>query len=436
MLGYEDYYDWKVAIAEGQRKRQIFARLEHFLAATAATTRRELDRFAAEHGAEALHPWNFQFLRAGSLSRLLDPHFPIGDAVSRWVRSFGAMNIRFRGATLTLDLIDRAGKYENGFMHGPGIAHVDLAGTWHPARINFTANAVPGAVGAGLTATTTLFHEGGHAAHFANITAGSPCFAHEFPPTSVAYAETQSMFLDSLLGDADWRARYALNAAGDGVPWELVERQIREEQPFKGWDTRRLITVPMGERFLYELPDDALNTERIIDGLRAIERDVQGLSASARPILAVPHLISAESSAYYHAYVLAEMAVQQTRAFFLERDGFLTDNPRIGPDLAEAYWAPGNRVTHDATLVALTGKPLGADAIIADANRSVDEAVAEARRDWERARNEPLPPMPESLDARIRLVHGPEIIADSAGMSLQQVCDAFASWCARHTLEA
>ena len=52
-------------------------------------------------------------------------------------------------------------------------------------------------------------HEAGHAAHFANIAQGSPLFSQERAPTSVAYAETQSMFLDSLVGDAAWRGRYA-----------------------------------------------------------------------------------------------------------------------------------------------------------------------------------------------------------------------------------
>lgn len=41
--------------------------------------------------------------------------------------------------------------------------------------------------------------EAGHAAHFANIVQPSPLFAQERAPTSVAYAENQSMFLDSLV---------------------------------------------------------------------------------------------------------------------------------------------------------------------------------------------------------------------------------------------
>ena len=44
-------------------------------------------------------------------------------------------------------------------------------------------------------------HEAGHAAHFANIKMPSPLFSQERAPTSVAYAELQSMFLDALVGD-------------------------------------------------------------------------------------------------------------------------------------------------------------------------------------------------------------------------------------------
>ena len=54
-------------------------------------------------------------------------------------------------------------------------------------------------------------HAGGHAAHFANIDQGSPMFSQERAPTSVAYAENQSMFLDSFIDDAAWKARYALS---------------------------------------------------------------------------------------------------------------------------------------------------------------------------------------------------------------------------------
>jgi hypothetical protein len=280
-LGYEDYYDWKTHIAEGQSKSAIFARLEHFLEATQASTSAALRAFASEHGEGALLAHNFAFLRGGATAEAMEPWLQFGPAFGRWGRSFAALGIRFRGATLTLDLVDRPGKYENGFMHGPGPTWFK-DGAWQPARINFTANAVPGAVESGLRATVTLFHEGGHAAHFANITAGSPCWSNEYAPTSVAYAETQSMFLDSLVSDADWRARYARNEHGEPMPFELIAKEIAESQAFRGWDTRRLITVPIGERMLYEFPGDELKPERVISELRRIERETPG-SLGVRP---------------------------------------------------------------------------------------------------------------------------------------------------------
>lgn len=54
--------------------------------------------------------------------------------------------------------------------------------------------------------------------------------------------------------------------------------------------------------------------------------------------MSVPHILADESSAYYHGYVLAELSVHQTRAYFLRKYGFITDNPEVGRELAEVYW--------------------------------------------------------------------------------------------------
>ncbi len=427
MLGHEDYYAWRVAVVERMAKRDLFDTLGDLAARTAQRSREELARFAAKHGDGALDPWNFLFLRAGKIAAELDPYFAFAPALRRWGRSFMALGVRFRGATLTLDLVDRVGKYENGFMHGPEVAFFDK-GRWRPARINFTANAVPGAVGSGLRATETLFHEGGHAAHFSNILSDAPCFAQEFAPTSVAYAETQSMFMDSMLEDADWRARYLADKTGKAIPMELIEAAVRESQPMRAWDVRAMLTVPMAERALYELPEAELTPERVKETFRAIERDLQGLSAGVRPVLAVPHLLSGEASAYYHGYIMAEMAVYQTRAFFTKRDGHLMDNPRVGPDLAERYWRPGNAATFNDTLRALTGKALGADAIVDACNLGVDQAVEAARAQVAR-----LPSIPEQrgavdLDMTLRVIHGREQVASTEGATFEAACDAFERW--------
>jgi Zn-dependent oligopeptidase len=430
MLGHEDYYAWRVAVVERMTKRSLFERLDALAARTTDKSAAELDAFEKRQGEGARAPWNFGYLRSGELTRELDPYFGFAAALERWGRSFHALGVRYRGATLTLDLVDRPGKYENGFMHGPGPAFFD-DGTWRPARVNFTANAVVGQPGSGLRATETLFHEGGHAAHFSNILSDAPCFSQEFAPTSVAYAETQSMFMDSMLSDADWRVRYARDAAGRPMPLELIETALREQQPFRAWDVRAMLTIPFAERALYELPDEELRPDRVLEMFRGIERELQGLTSGVRPVLAVPHLLAGESSAYYHGYLLAEMAVHQTRRFFLERDAALTDNARIGPDLARHYWAPGNAASFEDTLLSLTGRTLAPDALVDVCNLGTDEAIAAARAAAKRISSTREPRERVELDAVIRVVHGRETVATTEGGTFEQAAADFADFIGR-----
>lgn len=426
MLGAEDYYDWKTRRVEGLSKREVFAWLDDLELRTRDAGRRAIEQARARHGT-ALTPWNLNWLVSGDVTRELDPYFPFRAALERWGRSFAAMGVRYQGAELVLDLVDRRGKYENGFMHGPVVA-------WRrgreriPARIHFTANAIPGMVGSGQRAMQTLFHEGGHAAHFANIDMPSPCFGQEFAPTSVAFSETQSMFFDSLLDDADWQARYALDADGRSAPLELVERAIDAHQPFAAWNVRSMLAVCYGERALYELPDEQLTAENALHTLREVERKFLFLDEGApRPILAVPHLLAGDSSAYYHGYVLAEMAVHQTREFFLARDGHLVDNPRIGPELAQAWWQPGNSVRFAEFIRRLTGAELSGAHLAQHVSRSTAEAKADARASV--ARLERVAPFsgPIALDARLRVVHGRTTVAEFDG-DFASFSAAFAQW--------
>ncbi len=414
MLGGEDWYDAVVRRNERLTKAQVFAWLDELEAATRDAGRRAVQELAARHG-RAVAPWNVRFWSTGDVTREQDQHFPFGPALLRWGRSMAALGVRYAGATLVLDLVDRPGKYENGFMHGPVPAWRD-GGRWRPARIQFTANAVPGLVGAGRRATDTLFHEGGHAAHYANIDMPAPCFSQEFAPSSVAFSETQSMFMDSLVGDADWQARHARTRDGAPLPEELILRGIRARQPMAAWELRQRLSVCYGERALYEIPDAELSPRRILDTLREVERRLLFLDeGSPRPVLAVPHLLAGESSAYYHGYVLAEMAVEQTRAFFLARDGHLVDNPRIGPELRAAYWQPGNSRGFAELVAALTGAPPAVGHLARAVKRSADEAAHEARVRLARLARVPERSGLVDLDATLRVQHGTQVVADTGG---------------------
>jgi Zn-dependent oligopeptidase len=291
-----------------------------------------------------------------------------------------------------------------------------------------TPTATPGRAGPGRRATDTLFHEGGHAAHFANIVMPAPCFAQEFAPMSVGHAETQSMLLESLLEDPVWQQRHARTSAGAAMSEDLILRGIAVRQPMAAWSLRSMLSVCFAERALYEIPDEQLSASRVLEELRAVERRLVFLEqGSPRPVLSVPHLASNESSAYYHGYVLADMALEQTAQFFRRRDGSLVDNPRVGPDLAEHYWRSGNQLPFRALVEGLTGEDLGAGALATRGSRDPEQAQAEARavlRDTAPAAPTTWP----ELEAHIRVVHGREVISEAGDGELERLCGEFESW--------
>ncbi|PPA29127.1 peptidase M3 [Aeromonas jandaei] len=428
-MGYRDYFAYKVRKNEQMSPDQLFAILDDFIARTDARLQQSLVELKAAKGEVALLSHNLRYFVSGDVTRQLDPYVPFSRALRDWVESFRRLGIQYRGATLTLDLLTREGKYENGFCHGP-VPSFFQQGEWIPAVVNFTSLADPAQVGSGWSGLNTLFHEGGHAAHFANVTGNAPCFSQEFPPTSMAYAETQSMFCDSLLDDADWLKRYARNAAGGAIPDALIKEMIEARQPFRAFNERQIALVAYFERDLYAMDEAERTPEAVLALARKWERKILGVE-SPRPLLAIPHLLNQESACAYHGYLLALMAVEQTRAFFLKRDGYLTDNPRIGPDLAAHYWGPGNGMTHDETLRSLTGEGFSAVPLAEACNLSAAEAWQQAQACMAAAQQRPAAGEGSPLDAHIRVVHGAELIADNRESEARMLSD-FEAWIAQH----
>eukprot|EP00656_Telonema_subtile_P034482 TRINITY_DN38556_c0_g1_i1.p2 TRINITY_DN38556_c0_g1~~TRINITY_DN38556_c0_g1_i1.p2 ORF type:complete len:336 (-),score=110.53 TRINITY_DN38556_c0_g1_i1:124-1131(-) len=316
----------------------------------------------------------------------------------------------------------------NGFCNWPHCAWVKPGGQRQASSANFTSLADPGSVGSGLTALTTLMHEAGHAAHFANIEQPSPLCSQERAPTSVAYAENQSMFLDSLVGDAAWRARYARDREERPVPWEVLQADIQATHPYQVFGLRGMLAVPYFERALYETPEEQLTSESILALAASTELSIQG-GAASRPLLSVPHILSDEASCYYHGYVLAEMSVHQTRAHFLSKYGNIVDNPAVGADLREQYWKPGNSQPFLTLVNNLTGAPLSHDAWVASITVSTEAQLQAEKLEYDAA----LKAVVEfketdeiDLDQHMSIVDGDVRIADTeqAG-SFLQACKVF-----------
>ncbi|KAJ3193930.1 hypothetical protein HDU67_004949 [Dinochytrium kinnereticum] len=277
-------------------------------------------------------------------------------------------------------------------------------------------------------------HEGGHAAHFANVKQASPLFSQERAPTSIPYAENQSMFLDSIVKDGAWLGRYALSVDGNVIPWELVERDITSTHPYEVFALRAMIAVPFFERRLYDLDESELTPERMLAIADEIEKDIQG-GLSGRPLMSVPHMLADESAAYYHGYVLADMSVHQTRKHFLQKYGSIVDNEKVGADLREIYWKSGNSRMFLDLVKEMTGKPLSGDAWVESLKEPLEERLKRDKADYEEAiRVGPKFKAGDNVDLNMRviLVHGDEVISDSQSLQggLAEACSIYRKWIA------
>lgn len=223
------------------------------------------------------------------------------------------------------------------------------------------------------------------------------------------------MFLDSLVGDAAWRARYARDIHDNPVPWSILEDDIRATHPYEVFGLRAMLAVPYFEKALYELPEDQLTASKILQLAEEVEVKIQG-GAASRPLLSVPHILADEASCYYHGYVLAEMSVHQTRAYFLDKYKALVDNPQVGADLRSQYWEPGNSSQFLDLVQNLTGKPLTHDAWVESMRVPVDEQVANEKKEYEAGINAGVKFDDKDqidLNQRMTIVDGDEVIADT-----------------------
>jgi hypothetical protein len=150
-LGFEDFYDYKVTKTEGFGKKKLFEMLDALRDGTSALN----ERARASLDDDDRKPWNISRATSGD-ETALDAYFPFGKALEAWGRSFAALGIRYRGSTMTLDLLERQNKYSNGFCHWPRTAYVRRDHSLRPSATNFTSLCDPLQTGSGRVALKTL----------------------------------------------------------------------------------------------------------------------------------------------------------------------------------------------------------------------------------------------------------------------------------------
>ncbi|HVT74825.1 MAG TPA: M3 family metallopeptidase [Candidatus Paceibacterota bacterium] len=407
-LGHDDFYAYKLRQDEDMTKRELFSIFDAVYEKTkyAFANIRELEKTMPG----LRKPWNMGYMLTGDFTKEEDPYFGFEEALMYWGKTFSGLGVDFADGKINLDLLDRKGKYSNGFCHWPEIVRYEGAKRI-PGISNFTCNAIPGQVGSGIDGLHTLFHEGGHAAHLLNSTERQVCLNTEYPPQSVSWAETQSMFMDSISSSIEWKMRYARTKEGKPYPFDLFERKLRKVYPLRPLGLMSIMFVAEYEKEIYEAK--TLTRDVVLETARKMYRKYFDRSEDYVLALNIPHIYSWESSAYYHGYALAELGVFQWREYFFKKYGYIVDNPRVGKEMIKV-WKFGSKYPSKTFIKMATGKTLSSDAFLRDSTKTLDRVLADARAKIARLASVPIKKGSIKLGAKISLVHGKKKIADSA----------------------
>ncbi len=421
LLGYADFYEYKLLRIDKMTKNELFTLFDTIADKTKGIF---AEIRALEKSKKGLRkPWNFAYFTAGDFTKEEDQYFQFDQSLERWGRSFAALGINFRNGKLQLDLLDRKGKYNNGFCHWPDLVHF-TQGRRQPGSANFTCLFVPGQVGAGTVAYNTLFHEGGHAAHMLNCDQRDVCLNHEYAPMTAAWAETHSMFIDTMFDSIEWKNRYAINASGERYSFELYTRKEEQLSLLKPKGILGIAAVSTFEREVYEL--SVPTAEKIQKIARQVYKKYNDFSVDSLWLLNVPHIYAWDSACAYHGYGLAEIALAQWREYFYTKYGYIVDNKNVGREMLKT-WKWGAQLDFQTCIKIATGKKLSSAALIKDITLSASAEVARAKKRLARMEEVPRYKKAVDLQATISMVHGKKVIATNE-QSFEQMAETYGAW--------
>jgi hypothetical protein len=406
-LGYSDFYAYKVFVEEGMTKKELFDIFGEIFETTKVAFPKVRALAKGKPGMDK--PWNFSYMTSADFTKEEDPYFQFETALPVWTQTFANLAVNFRGSSIRLDLLDRKGKYDNGFCHWPETIHFKN-GKRQTGHANFTCNLVPKAVGSGADGIHTLFHEGGHAAHYLNSDVQDVCMNNEYPPSSTAWAETQSMFMDTIFSSIEWETRYAKNAEGKAYPFELFERKLEKLHVFSPLAMMGIMSVMYFEKEIYE--SKKLSRQKVLDIAKKVRNKLSAFKWDGLGILNVPHIYSWESSCSYHGYGLAELALSQWRKYFYKKYGYIVDNPNVGKEMLKVWKLAATKTFPEFVRMA-TGKKLTAEAFVSSIMANKEEMVRKAKSRIARLAKVKRKDTYD-IGAKIELVHGKEKIADNS----------------------
>jgi Zn-dependent oligopeptidase len=421
VLGYSDFYDFKVQSEDKITKKELFSLFDSIYQKTKYyfSDIRKLEKSMIG----LRKPWNFSYMMSGDFTKEEDQYFQFDESLLRWGKSFAALGIDYKKGFLKLDLLDRKGKYNNGFCHWTDLVHF-AKGKRIAGKSNFTCNVVNGQVGSGIQGYNTLFHEGGHAAHLLNAEQKEVILNQEYFPMSTPWAETQSMFLDTMFSSIDWKTRYAKNKEGDSYPFELFERKVKKLNILQPSRMNSILFVSQFEREIYEVKK--LTPSKVLSIARKNYKKYFDASVNSLSALNIPHIYSWESSCSYHGYGLAELAVCQWRDYFYKKYGYIVDNPKVGLEMKKV-WKLGARKNFKEFVIMATNKKLSVSPFLKEVTLSEKEVIKIAKEEIKRMESVKEYNKPIYLNVTISMVHGKKEIENNK-KSFEEMALKYKKW--------
>jgi hypothetical protein len=243
----------------------------------------------------------------------------------------------------------------------------------------------------------------------------------EYPPMSTAWAETQSMFLDTLYTSPEWKMRYAKNLAGEVYPFSLYEARLKKTFLLEPLSMLRLSSVIEFERCIYsaEYLDVAL-VEKIA---KETSMKYNGFSEPSLYLLSIPHLYRWEPACAYHAYALATLALTQWREHLYGKYGYLVDNPVVGQEMTK-MWNYGSSKGFAELVEIATGHKLSPQSYLDQIIGGEEQELSTTRERLRAMESVPEFSSEVNLNAQIFTVDGTEMISSNEA-GFEVMCEGF-----------
>ncbi|MBI5511939.1 MAG: M2 family metallopeptidase [Deltaproteobacteria bacterium] len=354
-LGYRDFYALRIAESEQDEDKllALFDELDKLTRAPFLKAKEDLDQRLAKRlklKPADLMPWHYQnaFFQEPPdvFATGLDAVYNKQDTLALCKAFYAGIGLDVDPVVERSDLFEKPGKTPHAFE-----VSIDRTGDVR----------VLGNIVAGQEWQSTMVHELAHAMYDAYIAPDLPWLLRE--ASHPLATEGMAMMFDRLVENPLWAEAMGIvdAAARDKALPEARARAAFAPLQFSRW-TQVMLRF---ERAMYADPDQDLNKLwwDLVEEYQGLKRPKD---RNAPDYASKIHLVVAP--VYYHNYMMGDLfaaQVHETIAAALGKPPFETvyvGEPKVGELLKTKVFAPGRRLHFEALALAVTGKPLTAEA--------------------------------------------------------------------------